>query len=432
MDAPTEAKTKLYTEEINEILTTPPRWLFRWGISVIFLGLLLLIILSAFIAYPDILTSKATVTSLNPPTNLLARVNGKISHLLVKNNEEIKAGQVLAVLENTADYDSLLAVNKRLKALSEMLLNEELASIPILEKSSQMGEVTSSYLQFQKASKEYALFIEINSQQKEIAMLEKELINYRDLLAKFESQSKLQNEALSLTENDYQRYQNLRRDGIVSLRDLEAKRKEILRDQSANEVQKIAITNARISIDAIEKSKSLLRLQYAEQIGRLRSNLEQAINGLQSAIEKWKQDYLFIAPVDGKVSFFNFWAKNQNIKAGEEVFSILPEGNSNLIVKLLLPSKNSGKVKVGQRVNIKLDNYSYIENGMLNGIVANISLVPNAGHYAVDVELPNGMKTSYNKTLEYRTEMMGTGEIITENFSLLERVFSRFKSIIRR
>lgn len=432
MDAPAEAKTNLYTEEVNEILTTPPSWLFRWGISVIYLSLLLLIVLSAFIAYPDILTSKATLTNLNPPSNLIARVNGKLSHLLVKNNEEIKAGQVLAVLENTADYENLLAVNLRLKTLSEMLLSDQLTPIPVLEKSSQMGEVTSSYLQFLKAYKEYGLFIEINSQQKEIALLEKELINYRDLLTKFESQSKLQNEALSLTENDYRRYQNLSRDGIVSLKDLEAKRKEILRDQSANEVQKIAITNARISIDAIEKSKSLLRLQYIEQIGRLKLNLEQAINGLQSAIEKWKQDYLFIAPMGGKVSFFNFWTKNQNIKVGEDVFSILPEGNSTLIVKLILPSQNSGKVKLGQRVNIKLDNYPYTENGMLNGIVTTISLVPNAGHYAIDVELPNGMKTSYNKTLEYRNEMMGTGEIITENFSLLERIFSRFKSIILR
>lgn len=427
-----DVKVDLYTEEVNEILKTPQSWLFRWGISTIFLGLVLLTVLSSFIAYPDVLTSKVIMTNLNPPSNLIARVNGKLSHLLIRNNEEIKAGQVLAVIENTANYEDLLKVSSMLSIMSERLMKEEAPNIPILEKRSQMGEITASYLQFLKANKEYGMFIGINSQLKEIALLEKELVNYRDLMSKFKSQAKLQNEVLSLTENDFRRYQDLRSEGMVSLKDFDEKKRELIRDQSVNEAQKIAITNTRISVGSIEKSKSLLRLQYAERLGHLQLNLEQAIDGLQSAIEKWKQDYLFIAPIDGRVSFFNFWAKNQNIKAGEEVFSILPTTDSSLIIKLLLPLQNSGKVKLGQKVNIKLDNYAHNENGMLKGIITNISLVPNNGYYAIDVELPDGMKTSYNKTLEYRSEMVGTGEIITEHFSLLERVFSRLRSVILR
>ncbi len=427
-----EFKGGINIEEVNEILTTPPNWLFRWGISVIFFSLVLMSILSNFIAYPDILTAKATVTNLNPPSNLIARVNGKLSHLLVTNNEKIKTGQVLAVVENTSNYKDLLEVSAMLNIMSEKLMKEELLPVASSKKSSQMGEVTASYLQFLKANREYAKFIEINSQQKEIAILEGELGNYRELMSKFESQAKLQDEVLHLTQDDFKRYQNLRREGMVSLKDFDEKKRELIRDQSVNETQSIAITNARISVGSIEKSKSLLRLQYAEQLGRLQLNFEQAIDGLRSAIEKWKQDYLFIAPMDGRVSFFNFWAKNQNIKVGEEVFSIFPETDSSLIVKLILPVQNSGKVKLGQKVNIKLDNYPYAENGVLKGVITNISLVPNNGHYAIDVELPSGMKTSYNKTLEYRSEMVGTGEIITEHYSLLARVFSRLRSVILR
>ena len=67
---------------------------------------------------------------------------------------------------------------------------------------------------------------------------------------------------------------------------------------------------------------------------------------------------------------------------------------------------------------------------MLNGIVKNISLVPSNNNYAVDVELSKGLTTSYNKTLTYKEEMSGTGEIITNNLSVLDRVFMKFKKMI--
>jgi hypothetical protein len=128
--------------------------------------------------------------------------------------------------------------------------------------------------------------------------------------------------------------------------------------------------------------------------------------------------------------FFNYWTTNQNIKASEDIFSIIPIEKQLLIAKLILPAQNSGKVKAGQMVNIKLDNYPYTEYGIISGRVKDISLVPNKNTYAIDVELPGGLITSYNKTLSYKDEMTGTGEIITENRSLLDRLFNKFKTVI--
>ena len=159
-------------------------------------------------------------------------------------------------------------------------------------------------------------------------------------------------------------------------------------------------------------------------------DLEQSVKSLQSAINTWRTTYLLESPIAGKVSFFNYWSVNQNIKTGDAVFSIVPTQQQELVAKLILPTQNSGKVKVGQRVNIKLDNYPYTEYGMLNGIVKNISLVPNNSNYAVDVELVNGLTTSYNKTLTYKEEMSGTAEIITDNLSILDRIFMNLKKTV--
>ena len=68
---PTEEKeTIIRSEEVNEILTDTPKWILRWGISVVFILILIGVALSYFIKYPDILTADITLTTLNPPVTL--------------------------------------------------------------------------------------------------------------------------------------------------------------------------------------------------------------------------------------------------------------------------------------------------------------------------------------------------------------------------
>ncbi|MGB5553402.1 MAG: HlyD family secretion protein, partial [Flavobacteriaceae bacterium] len=95
------------------------------------------------------------------------------------------------------------------------------------------------------------------------------------------------------------------------------------------------------------------------------------------------------------------------------------------------PLQNSGKIQPGQRVNIKLQNYPETEFGMLNGKVKSISQTPDSdGFYLVDVSLPKTLITSYNKEIEFKQEMRGTAEIITEDLRLLERFFYQFKQLL--
>lgn len=430
MDEASNKEISLRSEEVTEILTLPPAWLYRWGITVIFGLVLLCITLMHFISYPDALSAKATVTSLEPAVNLVARRNGKITNILVQNNEVVSKGQVLAVIESTANLEDVSILSKFIDSTEVSLSHHRPLKRIDFGDSIQLGDITTQYLQFLKAYTDLMLFIEINAQRKEIALLNDELVNHKLLLSKYESQMRLQHEELSLSEKDYQRDLGLSKSGIISLRDFESKKKEILRGKSVAEAQNIAVTNAKITIGSIEKSKIRLQMQHEEQFEKLHSELAHSIRALKSTIEGWKQEFLFIAPAAGKASFFNFWTINQNIKVGEDVFSIVPTSEPKLVAKLLLPLNNSGKVKIGQTVNIKLDNYPYVEHGILIGKVTNISLVTNNNSYAIDVELPNGLLTSYKKLLSYKSEMTGSGEIITENMSLLERLFDKFRSIV--
>ena len=94
--------------------------------------------------------------------------------------------------------------------------------------------------------------------------------------------------------------------------------------------------------------------------------------------------------------FQKYWSIGQYVTPGEEVMTIIPVENQ-LVGKLLLPTAKSGKVKIGQKVNIKLDSYPYIEFGVVQGTVQAISMMPYEKNYLVDVTLPNGLYTNYGK-----------------------------------
>jgi len=142
---------------------------------------------------------------------------------------------------------------------------------------------------------------------------------------------------------------------------------------------------------------------------------------------------LFKSNIEGEVSFMKIWSKNQTVNLGDFVFTVIPKNHSSYVCKLQAPVLNSGKVKVGQDVNIRLINYPDNEFGILKGKVKDISLVPNIeGLYLIDVELPKKLITTHGKEIEFKQEMEGIAEIITEDLRLIERFFYQLKDLFKR
>ena len=63
--------------------------------------------------------------------------------------------------------------------------------------------------------------------------------------------------------------------------------------------------------------------------------------------------------------------------------------------------QRSGKVKPGQKVNIKLSGYPYLEFGMVRGVIKSISLVPSRDAYIIEIDLPDGLTTLYGMKLDF-------------------------------
>lgn len=427
-----EKEIILRTEEVNEILTSTPKWIFRWGISVIFILIITAITLSYFIRYPDVLTAEITLTTINPPVTLVSKNNGKLTYLLVKNNELVKENQTIAVIENTANYkDILYLFDNGNTLINQLKLSDTIPQITIKD-SLKVGELTPNYLMVLKSIKDLNLYKAVNPYNRQITLLKKDLISYSDLLDKYKQQESINKQQLTLVETDYNRDKNLFESKVISAREFDTKKREYLSALSSYEQIKITVSNTYIQFNSIEKNILQLQIQDYQEQSKLKNEFLQNLKSLLSEITKWKQIYLIESPINGKISFFNIWTVNQNIKSGDELFSVIPTQKQEFVGKCILPILNTGKLSIGQNVNIKLDNYPYNENGMLQGIVTNISEVPNKDTYAIDVDLKNGLITSYNKKLSYKEQMKGKADIITKNISVMDRIFFNFKKLIDR
>jgi len=104
------------------------------------------------------------------------------------------------------------------------------------------------------------------------------------------------------------------------------------------------------------------------------------------------------------------------------VVTAMPNNPTTFIGCVQLKMNPSGKIQIGQRVNLKFANYPYLEYGVVKAVVSKISSIPNGDYYAVEVNLPGRMVSTFGKKFEFQQELKGTAEIITEERSLLDRI----------
>ncbi|MDR3287369.1 MAG: HlyD family secretion protein, partial [Prevotellaceae bacterium] len=170
--------------------------------------------------------------------------------------------------------------------------------------------------------------------------------------------------------------------------------------------------------------------QQDNETAEYERQLNQHRQQLITQIEQWKYQYLIETPIDGKITFINYWSNNQRVQTGERLASVIPSDSMQIIGRLYIPSAGFGKVEKGQTVNVRLNGYPYMEFGMLKGYIKNISAVPDAEKgYIAEVVFPDGLFTTYKKKLNLIQQMDGKGEIITKDMRLIEQFIQPVRAL---
>ena len=419
---------ELRSESVQDILTQPPHWMIRWGNTVIFIILLLILVMSYIIKYPEFVPASVIITSQNPPEKLEARTNSKIEKILIKDHQKVKAGQVMMVLQSTANYHDIL----ELKDIIDSLPTNQLQSFPLQKVSAfKLGEIQGDYNSFAKAFQDERLFTRLQPYAPENLAANQSLSEYRGRITNLQQQRSIEVAKYELTKKNFQRSQELFNQGVIAALELENEKIKFLQAEQNLKNINISLSQMQEAISGLNKTKSGASINTEKDKINYSSQTLQLYEQLRKSLRQWEQSYLFISSTNGVVSFQQFWGENQFVKQGDVVMSILPENTESLIGRMQIPSANSGKVQTGQKVLIKLDNYRFQEYGIIEGKVQNISLTPDEnGNYYVDVILPKGLKTSYNKTLLFDKELKGNGEIVTEDLRLIERIFFQIRKLL--
>jgi len=417
--------------EVKEVLGKSPSWVIRWGNSVVFIIIGIIILSSALVSYNDVIPATIVVTSKNPPLYLKAKSEGRLSHIFVEAGQRVVKGDILAMIENTATIDDMLYLRSQIVNFSahiENLDSLQLKYPPYLN----LGTVQVAYGEFRTHYQNFILFNSLTPSQKESNLLRRQLEEQKVLYEKQKRQLETYRQSLELSQNSYDRNTLLFDKGVISKAEYENATQDFLNNKRQYEGFRTSMSNTQIAIENYNNLLTKSDIAGTEFRNNYKQQLNNAYQRLKNDLLFWEQQFLIMSPISGKVTLFDVWNQFQNVNEGEILFTVVPNDLEEIIGKVALPIRNSGKVKKGQKVLIKLDNYPFEEWGSLQGEIDNISEVPKQGekaYYTLYISIDN-LTTTYDKEIDFKQEMQGTAEIIVEELTILQRIFYQLRKVL--
>lgn len=421
------------SEPMQEILGTIPPWIIRWGITVFFLIIAILITGSWFFKYPDFINAEIEVVTQNPPADVVARASGKIEALFITDKSPVEPEQRLAVIENPASYEQVFMLADNINILETYIHKTIIDSLPVFDYTAynDLGEIQSYFSLFLKNYLDYMNYLDVDYYNRKIEALNIQIKDHRIYYEYLYRQRNTLEEDYKLSEKDYDRNKKLFENGAIAEAELEKKESAMLQKKHDFEEARTNLANTKIKITGLEEQILEFQMQRQQEASDLVLNLRESFENLVSRIRIWEQSYVIKAPIKGLATFNKYWAENQNITTGEKMLSIVPVDSTNIIGKMRMPMQGSGKVRAGQKVNIRFYNYPYMEFGMVEGRISKISTVPADNFYLVEVNFPESLTTNYGVELPFNQMMRGSAEIITEDIRLLVRIIRPLRSLIQ-
>ena len=369
-----ENNIEVLNEEIQEILGTPPGWILRFGTLIFFIVIVVLIWLSYWIQYPDVVVSEIIVSFNDPPSKLISPKSGYLNKLHAVNNQKVKKGQLLISYNSEANYQDVLSLYEKLLQVKQTN-QSTILSLSFSENYS-IGELQKYLFQFLDKQNQYSLRVKGISEvtnksdkQKQISSLENGIeysTNLRDNLAVQIENTQIQlknEEAMVKMDKLSQSELNKTRDKLTVLSsNLNATEAEIKDKQ-------FKISNLR---------SDLVNLSVSSEKGRevALSEMNAAFVQFKSNVSQWISSHLIISPTDGMVQVTNKFLKSgQYVNKDEPLLIIIPPQSNKMKGIMNVPFNESGNIKRNQLVLVRLNSYPSSKFGIIQGKVASSSSI---------------------------------------------------------
>jgi HlyD family secretion protein len=200
-------------------------------------------------------------------------------------------------------------------------------------------------------------------------------------------------------------------DRVTSLeKDIAAQQQEIRQAEQA--YQKAQNDAARVGTERKSEILSQLNKRQEEQT-TIEGQLEQA--------KKQREQETITAPISGRV--YSVKATKGPVQAGEELLSILPDGEE-LLLEIKVLNRDIGFIREGMKAKVKMATFPFQEFGTIDGTVVQVS--PNAITdkdlglvFPTRVILEKHSIQVRGREVALTPGMAATGEIVTRKKSIL-------------
>lgn len=409
------------SEDVQEILSTPPSWVAIWGTTVIFMALILMVVVGWNFKHPETVKGDIVLTTSEPPVPVYAKMPGELSDILVKEGQEVTEGEILAVIDDAANYRDVLNLEEELLSMGEfdILMFQDF----MLDENLRLGRIRPDYTQFGNTLEEISFLKNSRIDSKSVKGYYDQIKEKEKLIQALQKKEDITNKEIASLELSLKaaskRYQDSADDAdLKALIDLNKEKDSKEGDLSD------------INLELVEASEEITSLRFsisgknldAQGKDRQRINdARQKFNILKTTIETWKKDFLITSTIDGTVSFYNSQTEQQYYKKGDEVMAVVPiQADNQYIGYITLSASDSRAVNEGQEVKIKFSD----KNGLLEGKVNSISRLPKDDAREVKVDLEDVLITSHNEAVTFRQMMSGKAQIIIGEKRFITRIFN--------
>lgn len=416
------------SEEVQDIIERmPTRWTY-WIVSLVCLIMFATIFMSSVIKYPDTVSGTITITMEEAPVRLVSHSAGYL-HLLYNNLTEVKRYDCIGYLECGAEYNDV----KLLDSLCRHNMNQNV--VLDLPQNLKLGSLSIAYNNFVSSYNSYDMLRKTKVYENMREALQIKRISGIKVGENLRIELDLNDKMLSVSKQSHSLDSVLYNAGALSEEALNMQQANVMSQEQSNLQLKSSKFNQEFDIASIDIELAKLDINVYEELKTSYVSLVSSYNNLINEIKQWKEHYLFISPIEGRVEYLGFWRDNMFVQSAQELFTISPK-NNNVIGELEISSFGAGKVEPGQTVNVKLNDYPYEEYGQIEGRVEYMSSLTHenktkeysGSSYLVMVSFPQGLKTNYEKKLTANSEYKGIASIVTKRRRLIQRLFDNLKS----
>ncbi|KAM3112682.1 HlyD family efflux transporter periplasmic adaptor subunit [Phormidesmis sp. 146-33] len=364
------------------------------------------------------LVPKGSVYKIHPVES------GKVTKLLVKEGQLVKAGQTLAELDpqlSTGEVDRL----QQTLASDQTQLNQMQMLVARSRLEAQQGQESASANSQGQVAAIAQSTTKVNTVREVLSQLRVDETAQRSRLEKLRtlaSQGAISQERLFEVE---QALRDRQSSITKSQGDLEQALSEV-RQLQAGLDQKQA-DGTRSQLEAQQQTQ-----QLEVEATQLKAKIAETQTLLNTAKTKVSQR-LLVAPVEGTVSSLSIQNVGEVVQPGQTIAEMTAL-NAPLVLRASLPNQEAGFVQVGTAAQIKLDAYPYQDYGMVSGKVVSIS--PDAKPsdrsepvYQVEIALDRTSITADQKTIVFKAGQVATAELVIRPRRIIDVLFDPIRQL---